>query len=253
MKLQRVLFILFLTGAGFFLATQRGLFLPDVAVASSCKAGSLESPKTRVHLLELYTSEGCSSCPPAEKWVNSLRNSSELGKSFFPISFHVDYWDYIGWRDPLAKSEYSQRQRNYASNWKSRSVYTPGFVKNGEEWRGLAVRSLPPKSDEEVGILKATSLGDDKYRLSFSGKNSGLRVNYARLGNGILSNVTSGENRGKKLKQFFAVLELRSKEFKNHMEIEIPKTKIKARESMLAIWLDDPSSMKPVQVVGGCL
>lgn len=253
MTLSRIGFILFLTGAGFFLMTQRGVFLPEVVMASSCERSTLESPKTRVHLIELYTSEGCSSCPPAEKWINSLRGNKELGSRFFPISFHVDYWDYIGWRDPLAKEEYSKRQRRYASNWKSRSVYTPGFVKNGAEWKGLAVRSLPTKSEEAVGILKASPLSKNKYQVSFTGESKNLRINYARLGNGIVSNVTKGENRGKKLKQFFAVLELRSEKFINNMEIEIPISKIKAKESMLAVWLDHPASMKPVQVVGGCL
>lgn len=232
---------------------QKGIFIPEVAMAGICKTGTLVSPKTRVHLIELYTSEGCSSCPPAEKWINSLRDKKELGSSFFPISFHVDYWDYIGWRDPLAKSEYSKRQRQYASIWKSRSVYTPGFIKNGKEWRGLAVRSLPPKSSEIVGVLKASSIGKAKYRLNFSGKADGLKVNYARLGNGIVSKVKSGENKGKNLKQFFAVLEHKKELFKNNMEIKIPSSSIQAKEHMLAIWLEDPKTMKPIQVVGGCL
>lgn len=236
-----------------FLAGQRGIFLPEVVLASSCKSKTLVSPKTKVHLLELYTSEGCSSCPPAEKWINSLRNNKELSKSFFPISFHVDYWDYLGWRDPLASGENTKRQRDYAKKWNSRSVYTPGFVKNGDEWRGLAVRSLPKKSEEVVGILKGVPLGEDKFRLSFSGSFKGLRVNYARLGNGILNQVTSGENNGRSLKQYFAVLNLKSKKFENNMIVQIPNSSIKRAETMVAIWLDDPKTMKPVQVVGGCL
>jgi hypothetical protein len=253
MKKSRILFLVFLLVAGFFTMSQRGFFLPEVALAGECKVESLESPKTKMHLIELYTSEGCSSCPPAEKWINSLRSHPELGKSFFPMSFHVDYWDYIGWRDPLAKMEHSKRQRAYAAKWRSRSVYTPGFIKNGQEWRGLPVRSLPKPSSSEVGILKADSLGNDKFKLNFSGNNSNLRINYARLGNGINSKVSSGENSGKNLKHFFVVLEHYSSSFKNNMEITIPKSEVEAKEYMVAIWLDDPDSMKSIQAVGGCL
>jgi len=88
-----------------------------------------------VALLELFTSEGCSSCPPAETWLSGLRSAPGLWKEFVPASFHVDYWDYLGWRDPWASKIFSYRQRDYAQSWHSDSIYTPGFVLNGREWR----------------------------------------------------------------------------------------------------------------------
>src|SRR5271165_2157908 len=84
-------------------------------------------------LIELYTSEGCSSCPPAETWMSRLKESSGLWKDFVPLAFHVDYWDYLGWRDPWGKRVFSDRQQAYAQSWRSDSVYTPGFVLNGRE------------------------------------------------------------------------------------------------------------------------
>src|SRR5580693_7997010 len=109
-------------------------------VVSACLAGllfnmanaetnslSFQSSNKQTSLLELYTSEGCSSCPPAETWLSRLKASPGLWGDFVPVAFHVDYWDYLGWRDPWAKSEFSNRQRAYAARWHSQSVYTPGF------------------------------------------------------------------------------------------------------------------------------
>ena len=95
----------------------------------------VETGPQRVHLIELFTSQGCSSCPPAEVWLSKLKSEPGLWKNFVPLAFHVDYWDYLGWRDPWATKEFSDRQRNYAEAWRRDSVYTPGFVLNGREWR----------------------------------------------------------------------------------------------------------------------
>lgn len=233
------------------LAHQKGFFLPEPVLAAECKRETLVSPKTKTHLIELYTSEGCSSCPPAEKWVNSLRNHKDLGKSFFPLAFHVTYWDYIGWKDPFAKKEYSYRQRKYASNWNSTTVYTPGFVLNGKEWR-TPYRKVPKASKLEVGVLKAEPQKGDKYKVSFTGSGKGLRLNYALVGNGFTSKVTKGENSGRTLQQYFAVLEHKSTPFKNNQIVTIPSSKLKPKERMVAFWLDKPATMEALQAVGGC-
>src|SRR5689334_11142529 len=71
---------------------------------------SFQSFETQTPLLELFTSEGCSSCPPAEKWLTGLKPSSGLWKDFVPVAFHVDYWDYLGWRDPWSSKTFTDRQ-----------------------------------------------------------------------------------------------------------------------------------------------
>ena len=96
---------------------------------------SISSSNTQVSLLELYTSEGCSSCPLADRWVSSLKDDPKLWKEFIPLSFHVDYWDYIGWKDRFASPAYSRRQKQYAQQGAVSTVYTPGFLNNGQEWR----------------------------------------------------------------------------------------------------------------------
>ena len=80
-------------------------------------------------IVELFTSQGCSSCPPADAYLQTL-----LGKpGIIALSYHVDYWDYLGWRDTLGSADYSQRQYDYASSRGDKNVYTPQAVINGRE------------------------------------------------------------------------------------------------------------------------
>src|SRR5438067_10607068 len=92
-----------------------------------------ESGPRKVQLLELFTSEGCSSCPPAEASFSRLVNDARLWREFVPVAFHVDYWDRLGWKDSFASAEWTKRQQIYAQNWKAQSVYTPAFDLNGRE------------------------------------------------------------------------------------------------------------------------
>src|SRR6186713_3438579 len=113
------------------------LFVMSISFSTVAFAGSanFESGKTRTHVIELFTSEGCSSCPPAEAWLSKLKDEPRLWRDFVPLAFHVDYWDRLGWRDPFAARQWTARQYDYSSRWNSSSVYTPGFVLNGREWR----------------------------------------------------------------------------------------------------------------------
>ena len=105
-------------------------------VLASAQSADIRGPTSRVTLIELFTSEGCSSCPPAEKWVNGLEDHSDLWSRVVPVAFHVDYWDYIGWPDRFATRDHSLRQRAYREVGHTRGIYTPGFVVGGREWRG---------------------------------------------------------------------------------------------------------------------
>src|SRR5437867_5566462 len=96
---------------------------------------TFESGDTQSSLIELFTSEGCSSCPPAERWLSALKSRSDLWKKAVPVAFHVDYWDHLGWRDRFAKPEFTSRQQRYAAAWGGDSVYTPGF---GRQRQGMA-------------------------------------------------------------------------------------------------------------------
>lgn len=144
------------------------LLLWSVMNSLSAKQIRFQSATNRTALLELFTSEGCSSCPPAEAWLSRLKSDARLWKDFVPVAFHVDYWDYLGWRDPFGTAGYSERQRTYAAHWKSRSVYTPGFVLDGKEWRGWFSRDeLPRASSQPTGTLTASSNDGKQWSLRF--------------------------------------------------------------------------------------
>ena len=87
------------------------LFASAILSCSTATAGQLvlNSGVEQVTLLELYTSQGCSSCPPAERWLNAYVDSDALWEKTVPMVFHVDYWDYLGWKDTLADSTHAER------------------------------------------------------------------------------------------------------------------------------------------------
>src|SRR5258707_11357310 len=93
----------------------------SISFAAAALGGNttFESGRTKTHLIELFTSEGCSSCPPAEAWVSKLKDEPRLWRDFVPLAFHVDYWDRLGWRDPFAAKQWTARQYDYSSRWKS--------------------------------------------------------------------------------------------------------------------------------------
>lgn len=168
-------------------------------------------------LIELYSSEGCSSCPPAEEWMSTLKNSPALWKTIFPVAFHVDYWDGLGWPDRFAKPAYTQRQRNYAARLGQDSVYTPEFVTGGREWRGWFEGgrrpSAPTPTTGELS-LEAKDTGAN-VSVIFAPANpdaaQAYTVNVALLGNNVLSDVERGENSGRQLRHDFVVLDFVSK------------------------------------------
>ncbi len=82
-------------------------------------------------VLELFTSQGCSSCPPADRLLTRLSKDPGLAGRVIPLAFHVDYWDYIGWQDPFASPRWSERQCEYARTFRSNRVYTPQLVVGG--------------------------------------------------------------------------------------------------------------------------
>ena len=172
---------------------------------------SFDSGDSRVQLVELFTSEGCSSCPPAEQYISQLLDSHLLWQKYVPVAFHVDYWDYIGWKDKYADAAYSQRQRLYSANSNSRSVYTPQFLVDGAEWRGFfrPFGKKLPSSSEKLGRLKATINNDEfdvRYKTDTPQNMKRLSLNIAITGTGITTKIRRGENKGRTLTHDFVVL-----------------------------------------------
>lgn len=223
----------------------------------------LQSATNRTVLLELYTSEGCSSCPPAEAWLSRLKSDARLWKDFVPVAFHVDYWDYLGWRDPFGAAEYSERQRAYAAQWKSRSVYTPGFVLDGKEWRGWFGRDeLPRASHQPTGKLTASSDDGKRWSLRFelvAGHSSLVDFHASLLGFDLSSDVKAGESRGHKLQHDFVVLTLAkatSRNSKDSFQVELSLMSpphVSAKRLGVAVWVTRHKDLQPLQAIGGWL
>jgi hypothetical protein len=222
-----------------------------------------QSADRRTSLLELFTSEGCSSCPPAEAWLSRLKDSPALWKEFVPVAFHVDYWDYLGWRDKWGSKAFSERQQTYAQSWHSDSVYTPGFVLNGKEWRSWSsLKNGPDPSSLQAGVLEVTSTDLNHWHVEFSALHanpSNLEIHAALLLSGLSSEVKAGENRGRRLVHDFVALELTKGPLP--MDGKMARgdftlhriSKVGEGRFALAVWVTSLGSLEPLQVVGGWL
>ena len=197
-----------------FLATM----IPALAAAAPCS--TVTSPAHMNALVELYTSEGCDSCPPADRWLSRFIKAPPAG--VVPIAFHVDYWDYIGWKDRFGDAKYAERQRVQARLRGSSGIYTPQVVIAGNDipnWR----------SDGEFGrtldaVMKRPARAKIEMRWDRPAGNAGvvgitaeagaterpeqLSLYIATLEGGLTSRVTAGENKGETLAHDFVVRDL---------------------------------------------
>jgi hypothetical protein len=164
------------------------------------------SPAHQVALVELYTSQGCSSCPPAERWLGEL--AARVPRSqVVPIALHVDYWDYIGWQDPYARSEFTARQRALATANGGRTVYTPGVFIQSQEfppWSRSdrfdeAIRTVT-RATAVARITLAAVVAADEVRVDVTAvalASAGEpRLRLALVTSGHSTRVRAGENRG---------------------------------------------------------
>jgi hypothetical protein len=228
-----------------------------MVAAIGAQAGEVvfESKPARSHLIELYTSEGCSSCLPAEEWMSGLKNQPRLWQDIVPVAFHVDYWDHLGWKDPFASKTWTERQADYSVRWKIESVYTPAFALDGKEWH---YGPLPPAATEAPGVLKITVNGD-RVTATFKPANpDGHRyeVHVARLGFSLMTDVKAGENNGRKLMHDFVVLGLTNETMKSGAkELRLPAAVATPGDPRTAIaaWVTQGGQPDPIQAVGGWL
>ena len=245
-----------------------GVFIGGMLVGGRVGGAPLmwQSAARPASLVELYTSEGCSSCPPAEAWFSQLKDSPGLWRDFVPVAFHVDYWNDPGWRDPWSQEAFSDRQREYARVWGSANIYTPEFVLNGAEWhRWFWQRQVPAGRGEDQGVLSASSEDGTHWRVAYAlptGSAPGLRVyllHTALLVSGVGSDIKAGENSGRHLEHDFVALNLteqplvgKTNEFKGSFRVD-EKLRPATGRLALAVWLVEKGKLEPVQAVGGWL
>lgn len=235
-------------------------FLLSVGARAAPQQYEFTTGERATSLLELYTSEGCSSCPPAEEWLSGLKKSPDLWKRFVPVAFHVDYWDYLGWRDPWGTEAFSDRQRQYANTWKTETIYTPEFVVNGREWRGFG-ESKVPQPNRKPGVLAVSSTDGRIWTVTFQGaaKAASYEVHGAVLASELTSAVKAGENRGRILAHDFVVVSLAHKALNEkagawHGEFDLKRTTAEEKgRGGVAFWITDRATLVPLQAVGGWL
>ncbi len=184
-------------------ATSMAVAAPAEPTPATCRA---RSDGRAPAVIELYTSEGCSSCPPADRWVSGLKGRRDV----LVLGFHVNYWDKLGWPDRFADRAYTERQRAFQRATGAAYVYTPQVILNGRDWRGWSnagIEALAPSgisvtlgregANVIATVTSVTATPDARSSSSTGG--SQLAGYWAVLEDGHRSRVKSGENAGETL------------------------------------------------------
>jgi hypothetical protein len=249
-----------LTGIVAIIVSKNGAWAADLC--------SVQSAATRTPVVELYTSEGCSSCPPADKWLSGFKPGA-AGPAQEPVvvqAFHVGYWDYIGWVDRFANPAHTLRQRQIASLNQQTSVYTPQAVLNGRDWRDWG--KLPARREPAGVSITLKQVAADQFE-AFVGPAVGIpgaagaasrwSAYWSVTEHGHSSKVKAGENAGETLQHDFVVRQytpagdypLDAKTPQKLTLRSIAATPGHARQINLVVF--DPSSGKTLQAVSvGC-
>ncbi|HSR68687.1 MAG TPA: DUF1223 domain-containing protein [Acidobacteriota bacterium] len=200
----------------------QGLGAASVEAAAEGFAADRGQPVPVV--VELFTSEGCSSCPPADRLLSELAEQPIEGVRIIPLSLHVDYWNRLGWKDPYSDAQYSKRQRTYGELMRLRSVYTPQMVVDGRREfvgsnRGKALREIKAAASQSRPLMEVEVLdqpGENRIRLALrldklpDKYRAPLELMLAVTEYGLGMQVTAGENRGRRLAHDAVVRQLGS-------------------------------------------
>lgn len=176
-----------------------------LTVPTSEKVESFEP----IVVLELFTSQGCSSCPPADRLLVETSTNADHS-NVLTLSYHVDYWNYIGWKDPFSKAEFSKKQRRYGQKFNNSTVYTPQLVINGKEHfvgSNQAVLNSKLKvyskknAENSIAISNVKRNGNHiTFDYDIEGKITGKRLRTALTIDERITTVSRGENRNRDLK-----------------------------------------------------
>ncbi len=239
-----------------------------LSIASVAEAQSLTvtSPSTTNAVIELYTSEGCSSCPPADKWISNYQPAFKADDGVIALAFHVDYWNYLGWEDAYSKPEFTARQRFLGKINKQRTIYTPEFFVNATETRRTG--KIPAKvakinsnpSAWNLTLTSSTTTSTSKeLSLKFNAVNQAnsedAELYLALYENNIVRKIGRGENKNKTLNHDFVVRDwIGPINFKSAQEIEYAHTisfpaDSKVQNTGVAAILVDAKTGKTLQAV----
>ena len=214
-------------------------------------------------LVELFTSQGCSSCPPADRLLEELGNRGVDGP-VVALAFHVDYWNYLGWPDPFAQAAWSDRQRGYAAALGLDTIYTPQLVVNGVEHVVGSDRDAVERQIRDARSAESSSAPIVSARLSDGRVQVAVEVTAPAEGsadlmlavyeNGLTTEVPRGENARRTLTNHHVVRELRRERGLDAGErfagrVDIPLDPAWRRGSLgVAVFLQDPATREVVAV-----
>ena len=191
------------------LITRLSVVLLLLSSAIGCAPDVAAKDEPGIAVVELFTSQGCSSCPPADKLLEEIAASAEKSKlDIYCLSFHVDYWNKLGWTDPFSDAGYTNRQREYSQELNLRSIYTPQMIVNGTKQfvgsdRAIAKQAIATALAEKPTVtieLEATAKVKTiavAYKLSNAPQGAILNVAWTQAE--ATSNPNRGENNGRKL------------------------------------------------------
>ncbi len=225
-----------------------------MAFASIDKTAQTPKP---VAVVELFTSEGCSICPPADKLLSRISDTTNgANRNIIALSFHVHYWDRLGWSDPYSDRRYSDRQRLYSKTLGINRVYTPQMIVNGsqafvgsdeKEVEKALQRNRLEALPIEVSIDKPEIVGNQcKFRYHVSGASKNLVINLALTEDDLIQKVTDGENRGKSLKHDNVVRVFRTEPLTKRsaeVSLRIPEG-VKAPRMKVVVFVQDKESLE---------
>ncbi len=174
-----------------------------------------KSGENKASVVELYTSEGCSSCPPADEYLSGLEAKLGADAQVIPLAFHVDYWNYLGWEDPFSKAQFTKRQRRLGVLNEQRTIYTPEFIVDGKESRNhaiaqnvVAANTSKAKAGIDLELTQTDVSVQAKVTVDNIAKSSGSVLYVVLYENNISRRIENGENRGKTLHHDYVVRDL---------------------------------------------
>lgn len=231
---------------------------PPKAGAAATSAAAVSSTLPGVAVVELFTSEGCSSCPPADKVLASLvARSRASGAQVYALAWHVDYWDYLGWKDPYASKAATERQRRYAAAFSS-GLYTPQIVVNGRRVassagdsstvEGLAQHQLrrPAQASLQLTVRRGSSARSLLVRVEAAGGPPRGVVTVALVEDGLVQRPTAGENAGRTLRHTHVVRAFATLAFPGGTTaIDLPPG-VSLAESRVIVYVQDPVTLSIV-------
>jgi hypothetical protein len=220
------------------------------SAAHAAGACTAQSPATLTPVIELYTSEGCSSCPPADRWLSGLKPAAAQGR-VVAQAFHVGYWDYIGWVDRFAAASHTVRQRELAAANRLRNIYTPQVVRNGEDWRDYA-RALGGNAGSAGAAIRLDRRAADTVEAQVTPNGGSTWSAYWTVTeHAHASKVNAGENAGEVLQHDFVVRQyVPVGQYQGEQRLKLrPIAMTPGHAQQVNLVVFDPRSHKPLQAL----